>query len=90
MLTALPQVSEAAVVAAPDERLGQVPVAFVVERQPVADQALEQACRDALVAYKVPVRFERVDAIPRSEVGKVLRRQLEEGQIEEGQIEEGL
>ncbi|WP_419929456.1 class I adenylate-forming enzyme family protein [Candidatus Poriferisocius sp.] len=90
VLTALPQVSEAAVVAAPDERLGQVPVAFVVERQPVADRALEQACRDALVPYKVPVRYERVEAIPRSEVGKVLRRQLEEGQIEEGQIEEGL
>lgn len=77
VLSALPQVSEAAVVAAPDERLGQVPVAFVVERRPVADQVLEQACREALVPYKVPVRFERIGAIPRSEVGKVLRRQLE-------------
>lgn len=79
VLSALPQVSEAAVVAAPDERLGQVPVAFVVEREPVADQVLEQVCREAMAPYKVPVRFERIGVIPRSEVGKVLRRQLEEG-----------
>ena len=79
VLSALPQVSEAAVVAAPDECLGQVPVAFVVEREPVADQVLEQACREAMAPYKVPVRFERIGVIPRSEVGKVLRRQLEEG-----------
>ena len=77
VLTALAQVSDAVVVAAPDERLGQVPVAFVVERETVSDQFLEQACREALVPYKVPVRFERIDTIPKSEVGKVLRRQLE-------------
>jgi acyl-CoA synthetase (AMP-forming)/AMP-acid ligase II len=35
-------------------------------------------CRENLVPYKIPVAFERVDAIPRSEVGKVQRRQLAE------------
>lgn len=78
VLAAVPAVREAVVVAMPDDRLGQVPVAFVVEHEPVSDADLEAACRAHLVAYKVPVRFHRVDAIPRNEVGKVLRRDLHE------------
>jgi long-chain acyl-CoA synthetase len=69
-----PGVREAAVVGLPDERLGEVPVAFIVGE--AADAELERLCRDHLIAYKVPVAFHRVDALPRSEVGKVLRRQL--------------
>jgi acyl-coenzyme A synthetase/AMP-(fatty) acid ligase len=69
-----PQVSEAAVVGLPDERLGEVPVAFVVGS--ASHDELERLCRDHLVAYKIPVAFRRIDALPRSEVGKVLRRQL--------------
>jgi long-chain acyl-CoA synthetase len=78
VLLALPPVREVAVVGLPDERLGQVPVAFVVESEAVTDHELEQACRTSLAPYKVPVRFERVDALPRNEVGKVLRRELAE------------
>jgi acyl-CoA synthetase (AMP-forming)/AMP-acid ligase II len=70
-------VSEVAVVGLPDERLGEVPVAFVVGAAP--DDELERLCREHLVAYKVPVAFRRLDALPRSEVGKVLRRSLVEG-----------
>jgi long-chain acyl-CoA synthetase len=71
-----PAVADAAVVGAPDDRLGEVPVAFVVERSPVADADLEALCREHLAPYKVPVRFERVDVLPRNEVGKVLKRAL--------------
>lgn len=67
-------VREAAVVAVPDERLGQVPVAFFVGR--ADDDELESLCREHLTPYKIPVAFRRVDALPRSEVGKVLRSQL--------------
>lgn len=69
-----PRVREVAVVGLPDERLGEVPVAFVVGDAP--DVELVQICREHLVAYKIPVAFRRVAALPRSEVGKVLRREL--------------
>jgi long-chain acyl-CoA synthetase len=73
-----PAVADAAVVAAPDDRLGEVPWAFCV---PIGDElpateALEALCREHLAPYKVPVRFEQVDVLPRNEVGKVLHRVL--------------
>jgi len=69
-----PAVEEAAVVGVPDDRLGEVPIAFVVgDAEP---DALAALCRKHLVPYKVPVAFHRVDALPRSEVGKVLRSRL--------------
>ncbi|MGP0030108.1 MAG: class I adenylate-forming enzyme family protein [Acidimicrobiales bacterium] len=77
VLSLSPDVHEVAVVGVPDERLGEVPVAFVVGDAP--DDELERLCREHLVAYKVPVAFRHVDALPRSEVGKVLRRDLVSG-----------
>ena len=67
-------VTEAAVVGVPDPRLGEVPVAFVVGD--AGDDELEELCRRHLIPYKVPVAFRRVTALPRSDVGKVLRREL--------------
>jgi long-chain acyl-CoA synthetase len=80
-------VREVAVVGLPDERLGEVPVAFFAGDAP--DDALERLCRDHLVAYKIPVAFRRVDALPRSEVGKVLRRVLVSANPEEESGPEG-
>jgi long-chain acyl-CoA synthetase len=68
-------VSDAAVVGVPDDRLGEVPVAFVTGT-PVEVAALEAGCRAHLAPYKVPVAFHHVDALPRNEAGKVLRREL--------------
>lgn len=75
VLASVAGIREAAVVGAPDDRLGEVPVAFVVGDAPDAD--LEAACRTHLAPYKVPVRFERIDRIPRNDVGKILRRELQ-------------
>jgi len=72
-----PAVEECSVVGVPDDRLGEVPVAFVVGT-PVGDDELDAHCREHLVPYKVPAAFRWIDALPRSEVGKVLRRQLVE------------
>lgn len=74
VLRLAPGVRDVAVVGAPDARLGEVPVAFVVGD--ADDATLERVCREHLVAYKVPVAYHHVDALPRSDVGKVLRRDL--------------
>jgi long-chain acyl-CoA synthetase len=76
VLRLAPGVSDAAVVGVTDARLGEVPIAFVVTAADVSDDDLRAVCREHLAPYKVPVAFHRIDALPRSEVGKVLRRDL--------------
>ena len=71
-----PAVGDAAVVGIAEPRLGQVPVAFLVTTAEVGDDELVALCREHLVAYKVPTAFLRVEALPRNEIGKILRRDL--------------
>ena len=78
VLRLLPSVTEASVVGVPDDRLGEVPVAFLVGDR-VDDDVLVAHCREHLVPYKVPAAFRWIDELPRSEVGKVLRRDLVAG-----------
>jgi long-chain acyl-CoA synthetase len=74
-----PKVLEAAVIAAADDHSGQVPVAFVVRRDPTLTEAdLRSFCEEHLTAYKRPKRIEFRDSLPKSPVGKVLRRVLRE------------
>ncbi|HKJ24540.1 MAG TPA: AMP-binding protein [Myxococcota bacterium] len=79
-----PRVAACAVVARPDDRLGEVPVAFV-QRAAGADAAddalagaLAERCRAELADYKVPVAFHFVDAFPRNAMGKIVKRELRE------------
>jgi len=77
VLVAFPGVIDASVVGAPDERLGEVPYAFVVtDDSPFSADELRDFSRARLSSYKVPVGFEVVSALPRNEVGKVLKREL--------------
>jgi acyl-CoA synthetase (AMP-forming)/AMP-acid ligase II len=75
VLRLCPAVDDAALVGLPDDRLGEIPVAFLVGR-PVDDDELIALCREHLVPYKVPAAFRWIDALPRNEVGKVLRKEL--------------
>jgi fatty-acyl-CoA synthase len=79
VLAGHPAVAEAAVVAAPDPRWGEVGCAFVrpAEGRPVPAAAeLEAFCRARLAAYKVPASFEYVDDFPRTAAGKVQKHLL--------------
>ncbi len=76
-------VLEVAVVARPDERWGEVPVAFVVLRPDAtatADELLEH-CRAQLARFKVPKEVTFLDALPRNPSGKVLKRDLREQRL---------
>jgi 2-furoate---CoA ligase len=75
-----PAVLEVAVVGVADEKWGKVVTAFVKRRNAVTEQDLEQFCRTSgLANFKRPRHFVFVDALPKSPVGKLLRRLLVAG-----------
>ncbi|TGG95552.1 long-chain fatty acid--CoA ligase [Natronospirillum operosum] len=69
-------VVESAVIGVPDEKTGEAVKAFVVTNREVSDEELVRHCKEHLTAYKVPRLFERRDELPKTPVGKVLRREL--------------
>jgi acyl-CoA synthetase (AMP-forming)/AMP-acid ligase II len=77
-LRAYPGVADAAVAGVPDERLGEVPWAFLVVAPDarVDAGALREWCRARMAAYKVPAGVTVVAALPRNEIGKLLRQEL--------------
>ena len=79
-LAAHPAVQEVGVAAITDERKGEVPKAWVVLRSgaTVSPQELRAFARERLAPYKVPTQVAIVDALPKTAIGKVLRRKLRE------------
>ena len=76
-----PGVAEVAAVGVPDEHSGEVVKLFVVRKDPnLTEEALKQFCRDNLTGYKRPKSIEFRDALPKSNVGKILRRELRDEQ----------
>ncbi len=71
-----PAVADVAVVGVPDERWGEVGVAFVVVRTTVDEQELLDHCRARLARFKVPKRVRFVEALPLSAMNKVLKDEL--------------
>lgn len=75
-----PGVDEAAIVGLPDERWGKIVVAFVKRLGQVTSEELDQHCRGSgLANFKRPRRFIFVSELPKSPVGKLLRRRLISG-----------
>ena len=76
LLLESPGIRDVVVCGHPDERRGEVPVAYLVSDTPLDTAALEEACRRALASFKVPRAFVRVDALPRNAMGKVQKNLL--------------
>jgi long-chain acyl-CoA synthetase len=74
-----PKVLEVAAIGLPDERSGEVVKAFVVKRdQSLTEEELRAYCHEYLTNYKIPRYFEFRTELPKTNVGKILRRALKE------------
>jgi long-chain acyl-CoA synthetase len=72
-----PGVLECAAIGVPDERSGEAVKLFVIRRDPaLAEEDIAAYCRENFTAYKRPRSIEFRDELPKSNVGKILRREL--------------
>jgi len=79
VVAAHPGVLEAAAIAEPDERSGECVSLFVVRKDPnLTEREIIDFCRKSLTSYKVPRRVHFRTELPKSNVGKILRRALRE------------
>ncbi|MGD9021112.1 MAG: AMP-binding protein [Lysobacterales bacterium] len=75
-----PKVLEVAAVGVPDEKSGEVVSLYVVAKDPsLSSDELQAFCKENLTGYKRPRYIEFRDELPKTNVGKILRRELREG-----------
>ena len=79
-----PKILEACTIGIPHEYRGETVKAFVVakEGETLTDEEVVNYCKENLAAYKVPKIIEFIDELPKSAVGKILRRKLKEMELE--------
>ncbi len=79
VVTAMPEVRECAVIGVADERCGEAVKLFVVtDSEQLSLEMIQAYCRERLTAYKIPRQIEFCNDLPKSNVGKVLRRALKQ------------
>jgi len=72
-----PKVLEAAAIGIPDDRSGEVVKLFVVKKdKSLKEKELVEYCREYLTSYKIPKIIEFRDSLPKSNIGKILKRDL--------------
>ncbi len=78
VVTAVEGVAECACVGIPDDKTGEAVSVFVVKKPgaEVTDDAIIAHCRNEMTAYKTPRKITYIDELPKSGVGKILRREL--------------
>ena len=78
LLMTHPKVLEVCTIGIPDAYRGETVKTYIVPRpgQTLTEEEVKSFCKEALAAYKVPKRVEFIDALPKSAVGKILRREL--------------
>jgi long-chain acyl-CoA synthetase len=79
-----PKILEACTIGLPHEYRGETVKAFIVvkEGQDLTEDEVIAYCKENLAAYKVPKIFEFIDELPKSAVGKILRRKLKDMEME--------
>jgi long-chain acyl-CoA synthetase len=82
VLVSHPDIVEAAVIGIPDNDSGEIVKAFIVKTEDSALQfdGIKKFCKLSLAAYKVPKLYEFRDELPKTNVGKVLRRELRDSE----------
>lgn len=76
-----PEVLEVAAVGKPDDKSGEVVKLYVVKKEAgLTEEKLIEFCRENMTGYKVPKEVEFKDELPKTNVGKILRRALREAQ----------
>ncbi|MFD2924319.1 fatty acid--CoA ligase family protein [Halobacillus naozhouensis] len=74
-----PDISEAAVIGAPDPNAGETVISFVVSTNPALDEStLKAYCKEYLAKYKQPARIHFMEELPKNTTGKILRKNLRE------------
>jgi long-chain acyl-CoA synthetase len=82
VMAAHPGVLEVAAVGVPDENSGEAVKLFVVRKDPaLTAETLKQFAREQLTGYKRPHQIEFRDSLPKSNVGKILRRELRDESV---------
>ena len=75
----MPGVLESGAVAVPDDKTGEAVKVVIVRKDPaLTAEAVIAHCKVQLTAYKVPRHVEFRESLPKSPIGKVLRRELRE------------
>jgi long-chain acyl-CoA synthetase len=77
-------VEEAGVIGRPDAEWGEVVVAYVVARTPVAAAELDAWCQQQIARFKRPRRYRFVDTLPKNNYGKVLKTALRDDEAQRG------
>lgn len=79
----IPEVKEAIVIGVPDKYRGETVKAFITlkDDQSISEESIILYCRNHLAAYKVPRLIEFRDELPKSSVGKLLKRELREQEL---------
>ncbi len=81
-----PKVLEACAVGVPDEYRGETIKAFIVvkEGETLTAEEVTAYCKEHLAAYKVPKQIEFMDELPKTAIGKILRKDLRDRELEKG------
>ncbi len=79
-----PKILEACAVGVPDKYRGETVKAFIVVKpgETLTEEEVTRHCKESLAAYKIPKLIEFVDELPKSAVGKILRRKLREMELQ--------